>query len=73
MIGVKKTKQTQFLGQKANTAHYVIGNKFKNSDNVTHSNSISDTVNEKKNMEPNHPTGLKYNKSVYKKSYLEKK
>ena len=45
MIGVKKTKQTQFLGQKYNTAHYVIGNKFKNSDNVTHSNSNSDVVN----------------------------
>jgi len=73
MIGVKKTKQTQYLGQKSNTAHYVIGNKFKNSDNVTHSNVQSDQVYENKNMEPNHPTGLKYNKSIAKKSYLEKK
>ena len=73
MIGVKKIKHTNFLGQKSNIAHYTIGNKFKSSDNVPHSNVQSNEVYENKNMELNHPTGLKHNNSVYKKSYLEKK
>jgi hypothetical protein len=73
MIGVKKNKHTNFLGQKSTTAHYIIGNKFKNSDNMPHSNVQSDQVYENKNMELNHPTGLKHNKSIYKKSYLEKR
>ena len=73
MIGVKKFKHANFMGQKSNTAHYTIGNKFSNVDEISNYKNHSDEVYENKNMEPNHPTGLKHNKSVYKKSYLEKK
>jgi hypothetical protein len=76
MIGIKKTKNTNFLGQKSNIAHSTIGNKIKNGDmqsNASHANMQSNEVYENKNMEINHPTGLKHNKSVYQKSYLEKK
>jgi len=72
MIGIKKTKNTNFLGQKSNIAYNTIGNKTKNGDYAPHANIQSNEVYENKNMEVNHPTGLKHNKSVYQKSYLEK-
>ena len=73
MIGVKKYKHASFLGQKYITAHFTIGNKFNNMDDIANYKHHSDEVYENKNMEPNHPTGLKYNKVISKKSYLEKK
>ena len=73
MIGVKKHKNTSFLGQKYNTALNLLGNKFSNMDEVSNYKNHSDEVYENKNMELNHPTGLKHNKVFSKKSYLEKK
>lgn len=74
MIGNKKDKHTSFLGQKYNTAHSAIGNKFSYGHNIYPSNFVSHTdVRENENMEVNHPTGLKIKNTVSKKSYLEKK
>jgi hypothetical protein len=74
MIGNKKDKHTSFLGQKYNTAHSSIGNKFSYGQNNYPSNFVSHAdVRDNENMEANHPIGLKIKKDVSKKSYLEKK